>query len=445
LEYIFYPGCLISYRFPFIEKSMRLIADKFNIKLRDATGFTCCPDPQGLQSYNEKLWILTAARNLALAEQSGLDILTICNGCYSTFRKVSAILEEDPDLLDDINDDLSKLNLEFKGTVKIKHLHELFLRDISLKKLNLKVTNYLTGLRVATHYGCHLTRPSSIVEFNDHNKPTTIEKILETIGAKNIEYEGKDMCCGGGLNFIDEMSSFKFIQKKLFNIQTAKADCIVVTCPYCFLQFEIGQLKLRKHNFEINIPVLHLSEILAMALGIPEVENLLNQHKIKPSLRIVQSIESKADNQIQIVSEDFDFLLLKNCAKCRACSQDCSLISVVDFDPLIFVDLVLEGRLEEAIKSDGIWYCLTCYSCLEKCPQRMGLAHFFTKLRNIATKYGYAPESITAESNKFLKQGIVTGKLIGLRKKLKLPIQNTDGIKELNQIIKDKKDLDVET
>ena len=424
---------------------MRLIANKLNIKLRDATEFTCCPDPQGLKSYNEELWILTAARNLALAEQSGLDILTICNGCYSTFRKVSALLSENPALKNKINSDLEKLNLNFRGSIKTKHLNEIIIRDVTLKKLDLEVTNYLTGLKVATHYGCHLIRPANIVEFNDHQKPNTIENILETIGAKNVKDEGKDLCCGGGLNFTDEMNSFKFIQKKILNIQAAKADCIVVTCPYCFLQFEIGQLRLQKNNFLVNIPILHLSEILAMALGIPEIEDLLNKHKIKPSLKLTQLIESNIDRRIQLAKEEFNYILLKKCSKCRACSQDCSLVSAVDFDPLIFVDLVLEGRIEEAIKNEGIWYCLNCYSCLEKCPQRMGLAHFFIKLRNLATKYGYAPKSITAESKKFLKEGTTTGKITGLRKKLKLPLEIMNGIEDLNQVIKDKEDMDVET
>ena len=112
---------------------MRLVAERFNIKLIESNGFTCCPDPQGLQSYNEELWILTAARNMAIAENMNLDILTICNGCYSTFRKVSTLLKENFQLSNKINNELEKIGLKFRNSIKISHLHELIMRDIGLK------------------------------------------------------------------------------------------------------------------------------------------------------------------------------------------------------------------------------------------------------------------------------------------------------------------------
>lgn len=421
---------------------MRLVADRFNIKLLEPNGFTCCPDPQGLQSYNEELWILTAARNLAVAESMNLDIFTICNGCYSTFRKVSALLKQDINLLNQINYKLDKVGLEFRGKIKIKHLHQLILRDIGLKKLEQQITHNLNDFKIAIHYGCHLIRPSNIVEFNDNHRTQTIEKILTTLGAKNVNYEGKDLCCGGSLNFIDEMDSFKSITKKISSIKDTGADCIAVLCPYCFLQFEIGQIKLQKNNFDVSIPVLHLSEIIGMALGINEVEQLLKQHKIKADFKIS---DFKPKQEIQMKYKDFRLDLLKNCARCRACSQDCSLVSIVEFDPLKYIDLILDGKIREAIESDGIWYCLNCYSCLEKCPQRMGLAHIFTKLRNLAIRFGYGPQSITSESNKFLKEGIATGKILSQRKKLGLSVDQMDGIDNLKKLIHKNTNLDVKT
>jgi len=439
VDYIFYPGCLISYRFPFIEKSTRLVAERFGIKLIEAEGFTCCPDPQGLQSYDEELWILTAARNLAIAEKMNLNIFTICNGCYSTFRKVATLLKENSELFDKINEDLAELGLHYSGKTKVKHIHEVILQDISIKKLKNAVSHPLEGHNVAIHYGCHITRPSTIVEFNDNQKPETLEQIVAALGATPIEYEGKEMCCGGAINIISEDDSFRYIQKKLSNIKQANADYIVVVCPYCYLQFEMGQIKLQKQNFEISIPVLHLSELIALAMEIETAETLLQMHKIKPDLSIFQHrLELE-----RYVAENFDLDLLKNCVRCRACSKDCSLVSLLEHDPLYYVDLVLAGRIDEAIQDEGIWYCLNCFACLEKCPQRMGLAHFFIKLRNLAVKEGYIPAAINAETQKFLKDGVVTGKLIGARKRLDLPITNVDGIKDLKNILKKRMNTDV--
>jgi len=439
-KYIFYPGCLISYRFPFIEKSMRLVADRFGIELIEPEGFTCCPDPQGIQSYDEELWILTAARNLALAEKAGLDILTICNGCYSTFRKVSTILKEDSHLFDKVNAELSEFGLQFKGTTKVKHLHEFILQDISLKRLKNAIERPLDGLNVAIHYGCHITRPSSIVEFNDNRKPVTLEEIVATLGANSIEYEMKDACCGGSLNLLNEIDSFGIIQKKLMHIQKAGANCIAVVCPYCYLQFEMGQLKLAKQNVEIAIPVLHLAELIAVALGIENIDTLLQMHKIKPNFP-PQQLESEL---MKYTADHLNLDFLKICTRCRACSKDCTLVGTLDFDPLRYVDLILEGRVLEAIQSEGIWKCLNCYGCYEKCPQRMGLAQFFMKLRNLAIKKGYEPASIASESGKFLQDGVVTGKLTGGRKRLDLPVNSRIGIEELRELLEKKAKQDVE-
>lgn len=419
---------------------MRLVADRFGIELIEPKGFTCCPDPQGIQSYSEELWILTAARNLALAEKANLDILTICNGCYSTFRKVSALLKENSYLCDKINAELAEFGLNFKGTTKIKHLHEFILQDVGLKKLMNAVERPLTGVNVAIHYGCHSTRPTSIVEFSDNRKPETLEEIVRTLGANNMEYEMKDLCCGGSLNMVNEIDSFGIIQKKLMNIQKVGANCIAVICPYCYLQLEMGQIKLAKQNFEIEIPVLHLAELIAVALGIKNMDALLEMHKIKPKFPSYQ-LESEL---MEFVEQNLNLDFLKICARCRACSKDCTLVGTLDFDPLRYVDLILQGHILEAIQSEGIWKCLNCYGCYEKCPQRQGLAQFFMKLRNLAIKQGYEPASIATESGKFLQEGIVTGKLVGGRKQLQLPINDAVGIKDLKEVLARRAKQDVE-
>jgi heterodisulfide reductase subunit C len=276
------------------------------------------------------------------------------------------------------------------------------------------------------------------VEFNDHYKPVSLEQIIEAAGARVVDYEEKDMCCGGSLNLTNSVDSMRIIQKKILNIAKTDANCIVVVCPYCYLQFEIGQLQLKKQNIHVSIPVLHLGEFIALALGL-DIEKLLQMHKVPPNFPTNPYDTELMKEILEQVSLD----LLKNCSRCRACSKDCSLVMSLDFDPLKFVDLIVEGRAQEAIQDPGIWKCLNCYGCLEKCPQRMGLAHFFIVLRNIAIKHGYIPESISKESSKFLEEGVVTGKRNAARKRLDLPVSN-QGIEELKDLLKKNKELDVE-
>ncbi len=439
MDFIFYPGCLISYRFPYIEKATRILAKKFGVNLVEPTNFTCCPDPQGILSYNEKLWILTAARNLALAEKAKMDVFTICNGCYSTFRKVSSMIKEDLHLHDEVNTELAKVNLQYHAKIRILHIHELFLREIGLKKLKTAVKKPLSDLNVAVHYGCHLTRPSTMVEFNDHRKPVSLEQLIEATEARVVPYEEQDMCCGGSLNLTNSVDSMRIMQKKIMNIAKTDANCIVVVCPYCYLQFEVGQLQLKKQNIQVSIPVLHLSELLLLSLGV-DIEDLLQMHKIKPTF----PVNPYDTDLMKEILEEVSLDLLKNCARCRACSKDCSLVMSLNFDPLKYVDLIVEGRAHEAIQDEGIWKCLNCFGCLEKCPQRMGLAHFFMVLRNTAIKHGYIPSSISAESKKFLEDGVVTGKRDSARKRLDLPLNTLKGIEDLKQLLKKNEKLDVE-
>lgn len=401
-------------------------------------GFTCCPDPQGILSFNEKLWMITAARNLALAEKVGMDIFTVCNGCYSTFRKVSSMIKEDLYVHDEINNELAKVDLQFHAKIKTKHIHELILRDIGIKKLKNAVKKPLRDLNVAIHYGCHLTRPSTIVEFNDNRNPVSLEQIVEATEARVIDYEEKDMCCGGSLNLTNSAVSMLTIQRKIMNIAKTDTNCIIVVCPYCYLQFEIGQLQLKKQNIDISIPVLHLSELIALALGI-DIDNLLEMHKIKP----IFPTNPYDTELMREILENISIDSLKNCVRCRACSKDCSLVMSLDFDPMKFVDLIVEGKPQEAIQDEGIWKCLNCFSCQEKCPQSTGLAHFFIVLRNLAINHGYIPESISAESKNFFEEGVATGKKIGSRKRLELPLNNLEGIEELKRLLKMNKKLDV--
>lgn len=419
---------------------MRLVAEQFGMELVEPDQFTCCPDPQGIQSYDKYSWILTAARNLALAEKANLDILTICNGCYSTFRKVSAELKEDVRLFDKVNAELAQMGLQFRGTTKIKHIHQFILQDVGLKKLKNAIKQPLEGFNIAIHYGCHITRPSSIVEFSDNRKAETLEDIVAALGAKSVDYEMKDVCCGGSLNYLNELDSFGIIQKKLMHIQKAGANCIAVVCPYCYLQLEMGQIKLAKQNVDIAIPVLHLAELTALALGIEKIDSLLEMHKIKPKFPAHQ-LESELSN---FINSQLNLDFLRICARCRACSKDCTLVGSLDFDPLRYVDLILGGRVLEAIQSEGIWKCLNCFGCYEKCPQRMGLAQFFVKLRNLAIKQGYEPVSIVTEYGKFLQEGVTTGKILGGRKQLHLPINNNVGVKDLKKLLMKKSKQDVE-
>lgn len=234
-------GCTIPARFPFIEKSVRLTAEKVGARLHEIEGFTCCPESTLVKAADEEAWLLTAARNLAVAETAGYDILTPCNGCYSTFRDAMSLLRTTPGLAGTVNEKLAAQNLSYKGTLKVTHLLEWLSEELGPAVISRKATNPLWGMRIAVHYGCHLLRPSPAVRWDDPLHPTKLEDLVAALGARVVDYPSKMVCCGGALDRVGEREdSLAFARTKLKDIKEAGADAVVVVCPSCFQQFDLN-------------------------------------------------------------------------------------------------------------------------------------------------------------------------------------------------------------
>ena len=281
-EYALYIGCLIANRFPFIETASKMVMDKLNINVRDVPEFGCCPDPVGVQNVDQNTWMALAARNLTIAEEINLDILTFCNGCFETLKTVNTELKNNGHHLKKINEFLAKIGKQYKGTIKVYHLLELLYNEIGVENIQKAVTKKMDGLKVATFYGCHYGRPSHILNFDDPIRPVSLDKIVEATGAKSIEYLKKYQCCGSAISGVNEEVQTAMLESKLKQIDRMKADCLVVVCPACFTQFEMNQAKVNKtYDTNYNIPVLYFTEFLALAFGGIPAELGLKYHRIK--------------------------------------------------------------------------------------------------------------------------------------------------------------------
>ena len=152
MEYAFFLGCTIPLKLPHLEKAFRDVANILDVKLKEMEGVSCCPEPVSLQSLNIDTWMTLGARNLAIAEQMGLDILTICSGCYETLKTVSVLLEEDEKYLEKINAILKKINYKYTGKTKVYHFVELFSQPEWLEKIKKLLIKPLDDLNLAVHY-----------------------------------------------------------------------------------------------------------------------------------------------------------------------------------------------------------------------------------------------------------------------------------------------------
>ncbi len=280
-KYALFLGCTIPARQPNYELSARKSLAKLGVELVDLANTTCCCPPP-IQSLNLETSIAVAAYNICLAEETGVDLLTLCSGCFESLAMANSMLRQDEELKGRINRVLSEAGKEFKGSVEVKHFLQVLMDDVGLERIEKSVAEPLTSLRVAAFYGCHALRPSKLLKLDDPERPRILETLIEALGAKNVEYRNKLKCCGGLLRGFSDDLALDLAREKLANTSKAGVDCIATLCPFCFVALDIGQMQVRsKFNENYDIPVLHYSELLALALGVDPKQLALDTHKIK--------------------------------------------------------------------------------------------------------------------------------------------------------------------
>lgn len=267
-RYAWFPGCWVSNRMPYIEAADRRVLDAFGIELVEMKGTSCCPEPYAVLGLGRDAWLGLAARNLSIAEEMKYHILTPCPGCYNTLKTANASLSNNPSQRQQGNDLLSKVGREFKGEIDVEHTISVLHNRIGLEKIASTVKHPLSGLRVATHYGCHLLKPSRVTGMNDPERPKFLDQLVEVTGAESVPYMRKTLCCGGPISSVDENASYAIAREKLLKVKQAGGDCLVVACPACMIQYDTNQHSIEKTFSETyEIPVLYHTELLCLAMG----------------------------------------------------------------------------------------------------------------------------------------------------------------------------------
>ncbi len=280
-KYAIFLGCTIPARQPNYELSARKSLAALEVELVDLANMTCCCPPP-IQSINMEASLAVAAYNITLAEEADLDMLTLCSGCFESLAMANAMLKRDKHLKSKTNLLLAKAGKEFQGSKEVKHFLQVLRDDVGLEKIKQNVSTPLDNLKVAPFYGCHALRPSELLELDDPERPRILEQLIETIGAKPVEYRNKLKCCGGLLRGYSDDLALDLAREKLVNTSKAGADCIATLCPFCFVALDIGQVQIKgKFQENYDMPVMHYSELLALALGTDSSELALQTHKIK--------------------------------------------------------------------------------------------------------------------------------------------------------------------
>ncbi len=280
MKYAYFPGCVAKSGAPELFDSTARVAEKLGIELVELTAASCC----GAGVINEGdpfLNVLLNARTFAMAENMDLDILTICSTCQGVMRQVKWQLDNDQNLLAETNEVLAKINMQYKGNVKIKHLLSALIEDYGLSKLEQQVVKPLKGLKVAPFYGCYILRPPEALQFEDHNKPTSLEQLMTVLGAEPVHYEGETKCCGFPILFVQRNTAFEMAGTYLNNAKQKKADFMVTPCPLCHVSLDTYQTKsAKKIKADIGLPVVHLPQMVGLALGIKPEKLGFSKHMV---------------------------------------------------------------------------------------------------------------------------------------------------------------------
>ncbi len=278
-KYLIFLGCVIPYRISSYEISARKVLDKLGVELVEMPEFNCCGFP--LDPINHDMMLALAARNLCLAEQQNLNIMTLCNGCFGILNHVNKELKEERKIREKVNGYLKEIGMEFKGTTTVKHLIHVLVEDIGLEKIKENIQKPLNPLRVAQHTGCHVVRPAKYVGFDDPENPIVLKNLIRVTGAECLSYMDETECCGAPIIGVDDKIPLQLAREKLSHIRAVGAQALITVCPFCHMMYDLNQPRIeRTFNEKFGIPVLHYPQLLGLAMGFSPDELAFKQLRV---------------------------------------------------------------------------------------------------------------------------------------------------------------------
>lgn len=291
-RYALFLGCTIPLRGRQYELSATLAARRFGIDLTPHQDFACCGFP--IKSASREANLMLAARNLAAAGQAGRDIVALCSSCATVLAETAKELAEHPQMLERVNEKLAAVDKKITKIPDVTHWAKLFHKEVGAGKLAQSVTQSLQGFRFAIHYGCHYLKPSwAFPGGEDPEAPHTISDLIEATGARVLEYRDSDRCCGGAVLAIREDIALGITGRKLERINQMNVDALVVVCPFCSVMYDDNQKKAAALlETELNVPIVYLPQVIALALGMSPKEVGLKLNKNKPK-RLIETFSEK--------------------------------------------------------------------------------------------------------------------------------------------------------
>lgn len=284
LKYALFTGCTAKGSTPELMKATMAVANKLGIELVELEEASCC-GASHLQDFDDFLSVVLNARNLCYAEKQGVDMVTICNTCQLNVAQTNMRLKKDKRLKSEVNKKLNEVGLDYKGNIEVKHFLYALLDDYGLDNLAKQVVKPLKNINIASFYGCHNIRPSEVAQESNGGEnpyvPTSLDNLVKALGGTAIDYESKNKCCGFHADLQAPHTAHKLTGRALLDAKDNNAQMVVTPCPLCHLNFDTQQKNAEKEaGRSIDMPVLHLPQIVGLALGISPKELGLDKHVV---------------------------------------------------------------------------------------------------------------------------------------------------------------------
>ncbi len=275
----YYPGCSLESSAKEFDLSLRAVLNGMDVSLREIPDWNCC-GASAAHSVNEELGMALPYRNLVKAEEAGLKtVVSPCPACYSHMRHIHERVEQDASLAERLRKIVGK---SYHGQVQAKHFLDFIKEDIGLKRLKSGLKTSLKGLKVACYYGCLTRLPGANID-NIEN-PVIMDQVVEALGAEPADWSHKTECCGASLSLTRTEIALRLVKSILDAAREKKADCIAVVCPLCHSNLDVRQSAIsKKYASSYKIPILYLTQLMGLALGVGFVQLGLDRLLVSPA------------------------------------------------------------------------------------------------------------------------------------------------------------------
>ena len=278
MKYAYFPGCSLDSSAKEYNMSTKAVAKALGIELVEIEDWNCCGALE-VGALDHVASVALPARNLAVAEKEGMDLVMVCSACFNRVKRAHRELLEDEALRTKIND---IMDVKFEGTVESRRFLDVRVNDLGSEEIEKKVKRRLKGKKGVGYYGCLIVRPAEVA-YEDPENPTSLDTIIKLAGAEPLPFERKSKCCGGPLMVTNEDHAYALAGEILTEAQDAGADFIVVPCPMCHMALDGIQFKVeRVLKKKFQIPILYFTQLLGYALGIDPSELGLSRNMVSP-------------------------------------------------------------------------------------------------------------------------------------------------------------------